>query len=84
LRGSEAFQGNAGETAMALIFWYLGFMILGDLLAYLLGLFVEREWGSQVSLLVFLFLYFAFLWISWLLAVRVTDPGRAKRNTATA
>ena len=69
---------------MALIFWYLGFMILGDLLAYLLGLFVERQWGSQVSLLVFLFLYFAFLWISWLLAVRVTHPGRAKRNTATA
>jgi hypothetical protein len=59
---------------MSLLFYYLGFMIAGDVLAYFLGLFVEREWGSQVSLIVFLFLYFLFLWFSWLLAVQVTKP----------
>jgi hypothetical protein len=59
---------------MALIFWYLGFMIAGDVLAYLLGGLVEYEWGSRASLVVFLTLYFLFLWVSWLLAVRVTRP----------
>jgi hypothetical protein len=49
-------------------------MIGGDLAAYLLGLLVEYQWGKQVSLLVFLALYFVFLWVSWLLAVWVTTP----------
>jgi hypothetical protein len=60
-----------------LIVYYVVFMIAGDLLAYFLGLFVEREFGSNVSLIVFLVLYFLFLWIAWLLAVRLTDPKRA-------
>ena len=49
----------------------------GDLSAYLIGLIVEREFGSQVSLIVFLALYFLFLWVSWLLAVWMTEPKRA-------
>ena len=59
---------------MALIFYYLGFMAAGDVAAYLLGSAVEYEWGSQVSLIVFLALYFLFLWIAWVLAVWVTKP----------
>jgi len=53
------------------------FMIAGDLSAYLIGLIVEREFGSQASLIVFLALYFLFLWVSWLLAVWMTEPKRA-------
>jgi len=59
---------------MLRVFWYLGFMIAGDGLAYLVGGLVEYEWGSRASLVVFLTLYFLFLWVSWLLAVRVTRP----------
>jgi hypothetical protein len=59
---------------MTLIFWYLGFMILGDFLAYFIGRFVEYEWGSYASLVVFLALYFVSLWIAWLLSVWVTEP----------
>ena len=62
---------------MLLIVYYLGFMIAGDIAAYLIGLVVEREFGSQVSLIVFLALYFLFLWVSWLLAVWVTEPKKA-------
>jgi len=62
---------------MLLIVYYLVFMIAGDLAAYLIGLVVEREFGSQVSLIVFLALYFLFLWVSWLLAVWVTEPKKA-------
>ena len=37
---------------MTLIFWYVGFMVAGDVLAYLLGGIVEYQWGSQASLVV--------------------------------
>ena len=59
---------------MSLIVYYLVFMIVGDFAAYFVGLFVEYEWGSQASLIVFLALYFLFLWVSWVLAVWVTKP----------
>jgi hypothetical protein len=61
-----------------LIVYYVVFMIAGDLAAYFLGLIVEREFGSNVSLIVFLVLYFLFLWVAWLLAVRMTEPKRAQ------
>ena len=59
---------------MQLIMYYIVFMIAGDLATYFIGLIVEREFGSHVSLIVFLVLYFASLWIAWLLAVRMTEP----------
>src|SRR4029453_2618066 len=64
---------------MRLIFWFLGFMIVGDVLAYFIGRFVEYEWGSYASLVVFLALYFSSLWVAWLLSVWVTEP----KNAAT-
>jgi hypothetical protein len=63
---------------MLLILYYLAFMVAGDVAAYLLGCFVEYEWGSYASLIVFLALYFLFLWVAWLLAVWASKP----RSTA--
>jgi hypothetical protein len=57
-----------------LIIYYVVFMIIGDLASYFIGLVTEWEFGQQASLIVFLTLYFLFLWIAWLLAVRVTEP----------
>jgi hypothetical protein len=62
---------------MLLIVYYVIFVIAGDLSDYLIGLIVEREFGSQVSLLVFLALYFVVLWLAWLLAVWMTTPKHA-------
>jgi hypothetical protein len=56
-----------------LIFYYVGFMVAGDVADYLIGLVVERIW-PQASLVIFLALYFVFLWVAWLLAVKVTEP----------
>jgi hypothetical protein len=53
---------------------YVGLMVVGDVADYLIGLVVERMWGQQVSLFVFLILYFVFLWVAWVLAVRLTEP----------
>jgi hypothetical protein len=61
-----------------LIFYYVGFMALGDVADYLIGLLVERVW-PQASLLTFLVLYFVSLWVAWLLAVRMTEPKASKQ-----
>ena len=34
---------------MVLILWFLALVAAGDVLAYLVGLFVEYEWGSYPS-----------------------------------
>jgi hypothetical protein len=73
-------QGNRhqGDIVVSLIVYYVAFMIAGDLAAYVIGLLTEREFGGQVSLIVFLALYFLFLWVSWVLAVWMTEPKHAE------
>jgi hypothetical protein len=63
---------------MMLIVWYVALMVIGDFVAYFVGEFTEYEFGSQVSLVVFLALYFAMLWLAWIVAVRLTAPRTAK------
>ena len=58
---------------MWLIVIYLIFMIVGDVADYAIGTVVERMWPSA-SLPVFLGLYFLFLYLAWVIAVRVTEP----------
>jgi len=64
---------------MLLIIWYVGFVLIGDVLAYFVGRFTEYEWGDNPSMIVFLALYFLVLWIAWPMAVRLTAP----KHTAT-
>src|SRR3954447_10349601 len=59
---------------MALIIWFLALVAAGDVLAYLVGLFVEHEWGGYTSLVVFLAMYFITLWVAWRIAVWMTTP----------
>jgi hypothetical protein len=59
---------------MLLIIWFLALVAAGDVLAYLVGLFVEYEWGEYPSLIVFLAMYFITLWIAWRMAVWLTRP----------
>jgi hypothetical protein len=59
---------------VTLIVYYLVFMIVGDVADYGIGLATEKMFGSEVSLIVFLALYFVSLWIAWLLAVQMTRP----------
>jgi hypothetical protein len=58
---------------MGLLIVYIGLVIVGDIADYLIGLAVERYWPSA-SLPVFLALYFLFLWVAWVIAVKVTAP----------
>jgi hypothetical protein len=68
---------------MGLLVCYLVLMIMGDIAAYLIGLSVEKFWPSA-SLAVFLFLYFLFLWITWIIAVWLTKPSAAAAEATVA
>jgi len=72
----EVLRGHpySWESIVSLIVYYVGFVLVGDLADYLIGLIVERKFGSHASLIVFLALYALVLWVAWLLAVRMTAP----------
>jgi hypothetical protein len=59
---------------MWLLIVYVALVLVGDVADYLIGLVVERMWGAQASLVVFLALYFIFLWVAWVAAVKITEP----------
>ena len=49
---------------MSLLIVYVVLVIVGDVVAYLLGLVIERE-APAASLPAFLAMYFLFLWVAW-------------------
>jgi len=59
---------------MWLLIVYVGLVLVGDIADYLIGLVVEQMWGQQASLVVFLARYFVFLWVAWVVAVKITEP----------
>jgi hypothetical protein len=63
-----------GDNTMWLLIVYIGLVLVGDVADYLIGLVVEQMWGQQASLVVFLVLYFVFLWVAWVAAVKITEP----------
>jgi hypothetical protein len=65
---------------MKLLLVYLVLMIIGNVLAYALGLLVEKTVPSA-SLPAFLFMYFLFLGVNWHIAVKITQP---RANAAAA
>ena len=62
---------------MWLIVVYLMLMIAGDFADFFIGTIIERVWPAA-SLPIFLGLYFLFLWLAWVLAVRLTEPKTAQ------
>jgi hypothetical protein len=66
---------------MWLLIVYVALVLVGDVADYMIGLVVERMWGPQASLVVFLALYFVFLWVAWVVAVKITQP-RAEPKVA--
>ena len=66
---------------MALIIWFLALVAAGDVLAYLVGLFVEYQWGGYTSLVVFLAMYFITLWVACRIAVWLTTPKAISDST---
>ena len=57
---------------MSLLVVYVALMITGDAIAYFIGL--VRANAPAASLPAFLAMYFLFLWVAWVIAVRITQP----------
>ena len=58
---------------MIFVLCYIVLTLLGDVVAVILCLYLERVWPS-LGLPIFLTLYFGILWGAWVLAVRLTEP----------
>ena len=67
------FRGElkGGSFSMKLIAVYVGFVIVGEAFAYLIGRSVEH-WSKAASLPVFLACFFFVFWGAWRLAIRAT------------
>jgi hypothetical protein len=70
-REQAAFRSR--KQVMVLLLVYLVLVIAGNVLAYFLGLAIERTF-PVASLPAFLTMYFLTLWLSWIIAVRITEP----------
>jgi hypothetical protein len=65
-------KGQGGETMKALIL-YVGLVIIGAVLSSLLSIYLEHAFGSTVSLIVFLALFFANFAVSWIIVIYIMD-----------
>ena len=63
---------------MILIAVYSALVVAGSYADYLAGLYIERNYGSQVSLIAFLFIFCAVLIGMFPIALRITRPADQK------
>jgi hypothetical protein len=61
---------------MALLLTFLICLLIGQSLSIGLGLLVERYATPYTGLVTFLVCYFTMFWVSWRVAVRITEPRR--------
>jgi hypothetical protein len=59
---------------MLLIIYYVVIMLILNVATVMIGFVVEGLFGSVVSLIVFLSLYFLTLWGAWVISVWLTEP----------
>jgi len=69
---------------MLLIIYYIVIMLTLNVATVLIGFAVENLFGSVVSLMVFLSLYFLTLWGAWVISVWLTKPKVAVPAAVTA
>ena len=61
---------------MWLLLTYIVLALIGNAVIYFIGLVVERTW-PVASLPIYLLMFFVVLLLSWLIAVKVTEPKAA-------
>jgi fluoride ion exporter CrcB/FEX len=58
---------------MKALILYVAFVAIGGAISAAVGYYVEREFGSAMSLIVFLAMFFANFAVSWLVVILVMD-----------
>ena len=64
---------------MSVIFVYVGLVVIGDVAAVFISAAVEH-FSKSASLMVFFALFAGVFWLSWLLAVRITERFLARSS----
>jgi hypothetical protein len=59
---------------MSLLVVYIVSVIIGQTISIMAGLMVDRYYSSYGGLMVFIGLYFFMFWLTWKIAVRITEP----------
>jgi hypothetical protein len=65
---------------MSVILVFIAFVLVGDTIAILISAAVEH-FSQSASLMVFFALFTAVFWISWQLAVRITERFLIRANS---
>jgi hypothetical protein len=77
------FQGHLREAeTMWILTVYILIVVIMELIVVAIGLALDRLYPS-LSLTVSLSLFFAVLWLAWVVAVRVTEPQHAESKGHT-
>jgi hypothetical protein len=66
-------RGNSEKKLVKALILYVLFVVVGASISVGIGYFVEREWSSTASLIVFLALFFANFGVSWIAVILVMD-----------
>ena len=61
------------ESAMKALLLYVLFVVVGAVISAFIGIYVERQMGSVISLIVFLSMFFANFAIAWILTILAMD-----------
>jgi uncharacterized membrane protein len=72
---------KAGAETMKALILYIGLVVIGAVLAALLGVYLEKSISSTVSLVVFLTCFFLNFAVSWLIVIYIMD-GSLKKSGA--
>ena len=64
---------------MWLILTYAALAVAGNAVIYFVGLGIENTWPAA-SLPLYLLMFFAVLWLAWVVALKITEPKQAAQG----
>ena len=68
---------------MSLLIAYVICLLIGQSITIAVGLTIDRMYSPAVSLPVSIALYFVMFWVTWKLAVRITEPKSVPHSTGS-
>jgi hypothetical protein len=68
---------------MNLLVTYVVCLLIGQSITIAVGLSIDKMYSSAISLPVSIAMYFLMFWVTWKIAVRITEPRSAELPPST-
>jgi hypothetical protein len=68
---------------MKALILYVGMVVIGAIIASVIGVYVEKQFGSTVGLVTFLAMFFANFAMSWIFTILIMDGSLRQRPSAS-